>query len=340
MIRITVSIFFLVALSGLAGDPVGWTALGRGMSGLVANPETGVLFGVTSKDKGVFRSDDQGKSWTRIDGDVVRGASYFSECIDADPTCTRIVVFRKDPQDKPVVGGYSLDGGTTWQPIERIITEGKHLQSYGWSWGTMDWRSPAPKQMLARLHHSKTIWHSADAGRTWKEVSRKSICMGVVNDRILLIGDTKDHALLRSADGGASFEKVYDGQLNAAFPVIFDDRIYWLTDAGLITSTDDGATWQLVRAFRDAYWGPYVSLDQQKLVVADADGVHMSSDSGKTWTRLFANPAFETGRLKPEKTVRGKVGHRDMYRVSFAVDFTNNVIYHVGGGVFRRPLTN
>lgn len=102
------------------------------------------------------------------------------------------------------------------------------------------------------------------------------------------------------ADGAAQFETVLLGV--RAWDLAFDEaRAYVASDDGLHISDDDGATWRIVRTFRDVAGQPFpiriggaagvraVATTPGILWVGTTDGLLRSRDAGRTWELFRAN---------------------------------------------------
>jgi hypothetical protein len=67
---------------------------------------------------------------------------------------------------------------------------------------------------------------------------------------------------------------------------------YWLTEKGLISSKDKGATWAPYGGPVSAWFGPYFGGDAKHMVVFGKDGFLETQDSGLTW-KVAAPPPPE-----------------------------------------------
>lgn len=144
---------------------------------------------------------------------------------------------------------------------------------------------------------------SQDGGRTWTQRSLGGVAdlhaLTVTGgDRpALLAWDALANALLRSADGGATWATLPSDALAAAGGVLALDarptdaeRVFAATARGLWRSEDSGATW-----FPTGLQGPPVTAVRQlddgalwAFAIAPGGGLQRSRDGGATWTRVAA----------------------------------------------------
>lgn len=230
-----------------------------------------------------------------------------------------------------------MDSGATWSPIVRLTDSDRKLLNYGWSWGTVCWQKP--DLILARRHHSGSVWFSEDRGASFRQIADRTWCFGFASPTVLLTGGTNNVGIQRSQDGGTTWEQVHDGKINAREPVLLLDGCWWLLDEGLAVSRDEGANWQIVHPFEHGYWGPLFSPNRQQIVVVDRQGVQLSSDAGATWQTVCPHPGLESERVEADLFTPGKTDHREMFRLQFTVDWNARSIYYSGDReLCRRPL--
>jgi photosystem II stability/assembly factor-like uncharacterized protein len=226
---------------------------------LLADPwRPGVVYAGT--DLGLYRSDDSGAMWRRLDTPM-NGSMVWSLAID--PVDSNVMFAGTGTPSTPAIYR-SLDEGKTWRRLAVEIA--KDCPNVG---------IPRPTGIAIDPTDHRRVWvglevdgvrHSADGGETWTKVNGQ-------------IPNQDVHGML-----------VVAGPPKAVFTVVNDD--VW-------RSLDDGRTWQAARAREVFPWhyprGIAVKPDDPKTVfVTLGDStpgrvgtVMRSRDAGATWQSLL-----------------------------------------------------
>jgi hypothetical protein len=74
--------------------------------------------------------------------------------------------------------------------------------------------------------------------------------------------------------------------------VFYKGKPYWMTEQGLVTSSDTGKNWDLVGDVLPSYGeaGPYFGKDEKHIIMAAYDYFVETVDGGNTWYELAAYP--------------------------------------------------
>lgn len=80
-----------------------------------------------------------------------------------------------------------------------------------------------------------------------------------------------------------------------ALPKWHDGTLYWLVDGGLIATSDKGETWKKLGEVKDAQYGPVFGKDAKQMFVLTKAGVVESTDGGATWSKPIPPPAEMKG---------------------------------------------
>ncbi len=157
------------------------------------------------------------------------------------------------------------------------------------------------------------IARSNDGGGTWIyldglppgfEIASLAVSPNFAQDAIVVIGGNyRDNQILRSADGGKSWESVFDGAATdieyasdisaLAYSPDFasDGTLYaWLQEGGLLRSSDGGLNWDL--ALESDYYGQTLATSptgDQLYLGALGGHILVSEDGGKNWLDLGEN---------------------------------------------------
>ena len=250
-----------------------------GCAGTVVNRLNGDVM-VNMVGNGLWKSADQGQTWTRLDGGVIsgRGECGWSVQVDQnDPK--RVAVFSLDGD-----AGYTIDG-THWKKFTSL--------GRNWDFGSVDWADPTAKVILAGKHESGgEVYQSADGGTTWTKlpivmdpVKKMDECMiGVMNASTFIY--SYGNGIHRSTDGGTTWNQVSELQPRSKIPAHFKKSHYLCTSKGLIASSDAGATWQIQGESVDLWQGPFFGADEKTMVAAGPQGIYKTTTAGKNWTKV------------------------------------------------------
>lgn len=259
------------------GDEPAWPG---GCSGVVVNRLTGDVT-VKVVGHGLWRSRDQGTTWSRIDDGTVSGRDETGWATNADPNA-------------PVrMASFSLDGTAGWTTNgsrwERFTDLGRN-----WDYGSVDWSADAPRTIIAAKHETDPpgeVYLTTDGGTTWKLLpvhlrkERGDASMIGALDATTLIFSAGD-GILRSTDLGETWTKVSTANPQTRIPVRFRDTHYLGSADGLLVSTDQGATWERRGAAVDIWQGPFFGADENHMVVVGEDGIFRTADAGGTWDQV------------------------------------------------------
>ncbi len=187
-------------------------------------------------------SPDHGKAWKYLD----KKAGHIDWCaVDwTDPDHKFVLALKHE------AGGLlmlSTDGGKTFADVGK---------GYGTGW-VFDGQTAVVCEAKGKDRPKPNLMRTTDAGKTWKPVGEYSPV-------------------------GASSAQ--------ALPKFHDGTLYWLTDTGLIASADKGETWKKIGEVKDAQYGPVFGKDAKHQFVLTKAGIVESTDGGATWGTPIAPP--------------------------------------------------
>lgn len=243
-----------------AGKKIGYPGL---TSGVGVDRTNGDVYLVIC-DNGLWKSTDQGQSFSRVDHDTISGRCETGFGLDLDPAGKRLACFT-------VYGSSAIssDAGQTWQKSST-----GHLDCVA-----VDW---AGSSLMSIRHESGGVAIlSPDGGKTWQTLGKGFNCIGLFEGKTLVA--SKDAGIQRSSDGGQTWTKVSDLKPTGKAMRVMHDAGYWIGGQGVLVSRDKGASWALLGSPVSCTLGPYFGGDEQHLVVCGKNGVMESSDAGKTW---------------------------------------------------------
>jgi photosystem II stability/assembly factor-like uncharacterized protein len=229
----------------------------------------GHLFG-PNEERGVFRSEDGGKTWSKV---LYR---------DAD---TGAVELARDPASPDVV--YAA----LWQ-ARRYPWQGYHQPIVG------------PGSGLYRSSDGGRTWQHLTRGLPTEPMGRAGLVVAAGGRRVFAaIGAATQGGLYRSDDGGDSWQRVNaDGSLGTYYfaRLIADPRradTLWAMGRSVQRSDDGGKTFVVEKGspggddYHDLWIDP--AAPERRLLAAD-QGAAVSIDGGATWSSWYNQP---TGQL-------------------------------------------
>jgi photosystem II stability/assembly factor-like uncharacterized protein len=198
----------------------------------------------------------------------------------------------------------STDGGQSWQRVRAARGRERSISALA-----VDPRHPHVVYAIAAEHG---VFKSTDAGTTWRALEGGfgtsddigALALNPRNPEILYLGGV---GLFKSKDGGTTWRTagltgttVYEIAVDPEEPA----TLYAGTDAGLFTSTDAGASWQVLAGPLDGAHVEAVAIDPQRRrsVYAGTDsGVFKSANGGRSWRRFTHLPVrtFDALALDP-----------------------------------------
>jgi photosystem II stability/assembly factor-like uncharacterized protein len=220
-----------------------------------------------NKERGVYRTTDGGKSWTRV---LYHDEETGAIDVSFDPNDPSIVYAalwqaRRQPWNfssgGPGSGLYrSSDGGVTWT---RLTGNG------------------LPEGILGRIHVSVS---PADSKRVYAMI------------------EAHQGGLYRSDDGGVHWARVSDdGRLTQRawyFSTVLADPKHvdtvYAENTGLFRSTDGGKTFELLPARHGDHHGLWIDPTNPDRIIESSDGgASISFDHGKSWTTEANQPTAQ-----------------------------------------------
>ena len=261
-----------------------------GLCGIAVDHGTGDVW-INLSDRGMFRSSDQGKTWKRVSDTQPKGRTETPGCWLLDPTGKTGRMVTALVYGSPIAD--SGDQAATWK-----FMDGKSAHI---DWCAVDWTDPDLKFVLA-LKHEKDglLMVSNDGGKSFTEVGKGYGTGWIFDGQTAVVAEAKSKEkpkpnLLRTTDGGKTFKPCGEhspvGATSAqALPKWRDGTLYWLTDGGLIATTDKGETWKKLGEIKNAQYGPIFGKDAKQMFVLTKTGIVESSDSGATWSEPLPPP--------------------------------------------------
>ncbi len=296
-------------------------------------------------ERGVYRTSDGGKSWTKV---LYRGPEAGAIDLAADPSNPDVVYaalwsMRRPPwsQYPPVEGSgsglyRSVDGGKSWT---QVTGGGFPADSVGRIGVAV---APGGRRVYVIVDAPSEggLYRSDDGGSTWRRVSDdpRITARGWYFGRVTVDPKNSDIVYLpkvglyRSTDGGATFTSIKGSPGGDDYHLLWIDpsepsRMIVAVDQGATLSLDDGRTWsswynqptaQFYHVTVDSAF-PYRLYGAQQ----DAGSVTISSrsDYGSISFRDWIPPgAGEAGYIVPDPTDPDIVYGGDTYGAAYRWD--------------------
>lgn len=185
---------------------------------------------------------------------------------------------------------YSEDGGVSWDPAQRGLTE--NISVAGIAFDPQN-----PDLVLAGDAVGGQLFRSLDGGRSWNTLGGASALLspnGVIGEIYAAVEDgttvfyagTLFDGVLRSSDGGIFWSKLNAGlgaqALRVSETVAWNGNVYAATHGGLYRMPFGGTSWTLVSGFPAGNIVFSLAADENGIYAGTASGLYASGD-GDTW---------------------------------------------------------
>lgn len=266
-----------------------------GLCGMVVDHKTGDVW-INLSDRGMFHSADQGQTWKRVSETQPNGRTETPGCWLLDPTGKSSRMVTALVYGSPI--SVTSDHAATWKFLDG---KSNHVD-----WCAVDWTTDEPRFILTLKHEADgLLLSSTDGGKTFRELGKGFGTGWIFDGKTAVVSQvkTKDRPeprLVRTIDAGQTFQPCGDfhpvGNGSAqVLPKWHDSKLYWLTDSGLIVTSDQGQTWENRGSIKDAQYGPIFGKESSHLFVLTRGGIVESSDGGKSWSAPLVPPKAMQG---------------------------------------------
>ena len=266
---------------------------------------------------GVYKSTDQGRTWTNVGLAATRQISAV-RVHPTDPNVVYVAAQGDRWKGTAERGIYrTRDGGTTWT----LVLKGMNATS-GASDLSMD---PSNPRILyaAFWDHQRTpwfvrsggagsgLWKSTDGGDTWTRLTQGlPALMGKIgvavspaqSDRVFAIIEAEKGGLYRSDDAGRTWRLLSSDRLIQTrswyyMNVIADPAnadVVWVMNAPILRSIDGGATFATVPAMHGDNHALWIDpTDARRMINGNDGGASISLDGGRSWSTQDNQPTAQ-----------------------------------------------
>ena len=266
---------------------------------------------------GMYRSTDQGRTWSRIGLTNSKQISAV-RVHPTNPDYAYVAVLGDRWKGTPDRGIYrTMDGGKTWTQLLKgenatsgavdlsmDPTNPRILYAAMWDFERKPW-------FVRSGGAGSGIWKSLDGGETWNRLSeglpklmgKIGVTVSPANpDRLYAIVEAENGGLYRSDDAGKNWRMMTGDRLIQTrswyyMNVTADPKnadVVWVMNAPVMRSIDGGRTFQTVQAQHGDNHQLWINpTDHRYLINANDGGASISQDGGKSWSTQDNQPTAQ-----------------------------------------------
>ncbi len=271
----------------------------------------------SSYGDGVYRSTDQGRTWTNIG---LRGTRQISavRVHPSDPNVLYVAAQGDRWKASAERGIYrSRDGGATWSQVLKGVNENSGASDLSMDatnprilYATF-WDHQRTPWMVRSGGEGSGIWKSIDGGDTWTRLKeglptlmgKIGIAVSPANpERVFAIVEAERGGLYRSDDAGKTWTRTSEDRLIQTrswyyMKVTADPKnadIVWVMNAPVAKSIDGGRTFRVVSATHGDNHHLWINpIDTRAMINSNDGGVSISMDGGESWSSQDNQPTAQ-----------------------------------------------
>jgi len=221
---------------------------------------------------GVFRSSDQGRTWTAVNSGLT-GSDRFIVALAAS--------------------GADLFAATSLRNVYRSTDQGESWTSVSSGLPLATFRSLTVSSSNLFLGTVSGVYRSTDRGQNWRQVAlglgNRDVSAFAVSDNNLYAG-TRGAGAFVSANQGDSWTEINSGLTNRTILslVVSGANLFAGTSGGgVFRSTDQGQNWTAVNSGLTNLTVGSLAVNGANLIAGTSGGgVFQSTDNGNTWTAI------------------------------------------------------
>lgn len=290
-VRLSIFLSLLLPFSSSLADTYYWlpdSPAGRPIHSWGITPNHPSAFYASTFGRGIFRSDDEGETWSPIAEGLPKELSNSPQTIALDPSDPKVLYVS-------TFGGVykSDDQGKNWN----LKSEG--LGNSAARFVATDPRNPniiytASYELLYKSSNGGESWYSKGRGLP-NPLFARSIAIDPKNSAnlYLAVEDEKDNLIMKSSNGGQEWTPSKQGLPNNFKPITLvihpqvSSTLYLGTNNGLFKSEDSAQSWS--RVVDDVYVRS-IAIDSKNpsvvYLATEGDGILKSVDGAVTWVSL------------------------------------------------------
>lgn len=254
------------------------------LCGVLVDHQTGDVY-IDLSDKGLYRSTDQAKTWKKLGAQLLKGRTEWPGCLMLDPTGKSRKFVMALVYGSPIL--VTADDGETWKVMHN---KSSHVDWCSVDWTDPEMKfvlalKHESSDLLIVSHDGGKSFEDVGKGYgpAWIFDNQTAVVAQAKTK------DRPKPGLLRTTDGAKTFKPCGDYSTKA-LPKWRDGTLYWLVDGALIATTDRGETWKKLGDLKDGRYGPIFGKDAKHMFVLTGAGIVESSDGGASWSKPIAIP--------------------------------------------------
>lgn len=242
---------------------------------------------VGTKDGGVFRSVNNGTSWTIINSGLT---SYDVTALVIKHNELMFAGTRWDGYIGRYSGVFrSTNNGVSWTIVGSGFPPNSDVNALAInSLGHIFAGTP-----YTGVASSSGLFLSTDNGNSWQQTALRVttvLCLLFNSSGMLFVGTNSD-GIFRSIDNGTTWVQINSGiRTNRIMCLAIDSTgiIYAGTDSGVYRSSNNGSTWAQVNSGLTSSYVLSLAVNPSGTIFAGTNGggIFRSTDNGSTWTQL------------------------------------------------------
>ena len=272
-----------------------------------------------SHGDGVYKSTDGGKTWQHVGLDDTRHIARV-RIHPRNPDVVYVAALGHALGSNDQRGVFrTTDGGKTW---ERILFRSERAGSIDLSMDPNNprvlyaavWEALRTPWSLTSGGRDSSLYKTTNGGDSWKELSnnpgmpqgikgRIGVAVSLARpDRVWAIVEAVDGALLRSDDGGATWERVSEDPIVRQRPFYHhhiyadpqDPETVWTLAIQAWKSTDGGRTFTMAPTPHSDNHDLWIDpLDPRRMIEGNDGGACVSFNGGATWSTIYNQPTSQ-----------------------------------------------
>jgi photosystem II stability/assembly factor-like uncharacterized protein len=257
-----------------------------GLCGVVVDHTDGRIL-VNLSDRGVFSSTDRGKTWERFGKEPFKGRTEDPGCFLLDPTGKSKRLLLPLVYGAPI--SFASLEKPDWRTADKASTHVDWCAA-DWTDPEMQFLLTLKHESGGVMLRSRDGGKSFDEVGKGYSPAWVFDADTAVAARLKSKDDPKGGLVRTTDGGKTWQPAGEFTPNPITLPRWHDGALYWLADGALWKTTDKAATWEKVSAVKDGRYGPVFGKTSKHLFVLANAGILESTDGGATWGTPISAP--------------------------------------------------